>query len=73
MACAEEGDETINGYAVQGEQTLGRIKDSQRAGSPAGRIVRRFASSFGAKRIRPDVFIDGPTAAFPDGQRLTIS
>jgi hypothetical protein len=40
---AEEGDETVNDYAIEGKQTLGRIKDSQRARSPVGRVVRRFA------------------------------
>jgi hypothetical protein len=43
---AEEGDETVNEYAAKGEQTLGRIKDSQRNGSPFGRIVRRIARLF---------------------------
>jgi hypothetical protein len=45
---AEEGDETVNDYAIEGKQTLGRIKDSQRAGSPLGRVVRRLA-----KILRP--------------------
>jgi hypothetical protein len=31
---AEEGDETVNDYAIEGKQTLGIIKDSHRAGSP---------------------------------------
>jgi hypothetical protein len=43
---AEEGDETVNDYAAKGEQTLGRIKDSQRQGSPFGRVVRRLAKLF---------------------------
>jgi hypothetical protein len=43
---AEEGDETVNDYAAEGKQTLGRIKDSQRAGSPLGRVVRWFAKFF---------------------------
>jgi hypothetical protein len=43
---AEEGDETVNEYAAEGKQTLGRIKDSQRQGSPFGRIVRRIARIF---------------------------
>jgi hypothetical protein len=40
---AEEGDETVNDYATEGKQTLGRIKDTQRAGSPLGRVVRRLS------------------------------
>jgi hypothetical protein len=31
---AEEGDETVKDYAVEGEQTLGRIKDSNARGVP---------------------------------------
>lgn len=45
---AEEGDETVNDYAVEGKQTLGRIKGSRRAGSPLGRIIRRITKFFGA-------------------------
>ncbi len=45
---AEEGDETVKDYAVKGRQTLGRIKDSQRARNPVGRLVRRVARFFGA-------------------------
>ena len=38
---AEEGDESVKDYAAEGEQTLNRIKDSQRsAGNPVSRIVR---------------------------------
>jgi hypothetical protein len=40
---AEEGYETVKDYAIEGKQTLGRIKDSQRARSPVGRVVRCFA------------------------------
>jgi hypothetical protein len=43
---AEEGDETVNDYAAEGKQTLGRIKDTQRQGSPLGRVVRRIAKLF---------------------------
>jgi hypothetical protein len=43
---AEEGDETVNDYAIEGKQTLGRIKDSQRAGSPLGRLVLRITKFF---------------------------
>ncbi|WP_197521245.1 hypothetical protein [Mycobacterium sp. E787] len=45
---AEEGDETVRDYAVEGKRTLGRIKDSQRTGNPVGRFVRRVARFFGA-------------------------
>jgi hypothetical protein len=47
---AEEGDETVNDYAVEGEQTLDRIKDSQRAGSPLGRLFLRIARFVGANK-----------------------
>ncbi|ORW16328.1 hypothetical protein AWC19_22275 [Mycobacterium palustre] len=43
---AEEGDETVNEYAAKGKQTLGKIKDTQRQGSPLGRIVRRITRLF---------------------------
>jgi hypothetical protein len=43
---AEEGDESVKDYAAEGKQTLDRIKDSQRAGSPLGRVVRRVAKIF---------------------------
>jgi hypothetical protein len=40
---AEEGDETVEDYAAQGEQALHRIKDAQRrSGSRIGRAARRF-------------------------------
>ena len=45
---AEEGDATVKDYAAEGKQTLGRIKDSQRTGSPVGRFVRQIARFFGA-------------------------
>jgi hypothetical protein len=45
---AEEGDESVKDYAAEGKQTLDSIKDSQRAGSPLGRVVRRVAKIFGA-------------------------
>ena len=47
---AEEGDESVKDYAAEGKQTLGRIKDSQRAGSPVGRLVRRVAKIFRGDR-----------------------
>jgi len=40
---AEEGDETVNDYAVEGRQALGRIKSSQRSGNRLGAVARRFA------------------------------
>ncbi len=40
---AEEGDETVKDYAVEGQQMLGRIKASQRAGIRLGDVARRFA------------------------------
>jgi hypothetical protein len=43
---AEEGDESVKDYAAEGKQTLGRIKDSQRARSPIGRVLRRVAKIF---------------------------
>ena len=43
---AEEGDETVNDYAAKGQQTLGRIKDSQRQGRPFGTVMRRLARLF---------------------------
>ena len=45
---AEEGDESVKDYVAEGKQTLDSIEDSQRAGSPLGRIVRRVAKIFGA-------------------------
>lgn len=47
---AEEGDETMKDYAVEGEQTLGRIKDSQRAGSPLGRLFLRITKYVGINK-----------------------
>jgi hypothetical protein len=47
---AEEGDETVNDYAAEGEQTLGRIKSSQRAGSPLGRLFLRITKFVGTNR-----------------------
>jgi hypothetical protein len=43
---AEEGDETVNDYAVEGKQTHDKIKETQRAGSPLGRVVARIAKLF---------------------------
>jgi hypothetical protein len=43
---AEEGDETVNDCAAEGKQTIDRIEDSQRAGSPLGRFVRRLTEFF---------------------------
>jgi hypothetical protein len=47
---AEEGDETVNDYAAEGEQTLGRIKHSQRAASPLGRLFLRITKFVGVNR-----------------------
>jgi hypothetical protein len=47
---AEEGDESVKDYAAEGKQTLDSIKDSQRAGSPLGRVVRRVAKIFRSDR-----------------------
>jgi hypothetical protein len=43
---AEEGDESVDDYAAEGKETLDRIKDSQRAGSPVGRVIRRITRLF---------------------------
>ncbi|ORW15728.1 hypothetical protein [Mycobacterium nebraskense] len=40
---AEEGDETVQDYAAEGKQALGRIKASQRAGTRLGDVAKRFA------------------------------
>ena len=50
---AEEGDETVNDYAAEGSQTLGRIKDSQRAGSPLGRVARWLTKFFRGEQNSP--------------------
>jgi len=50
---AEEGDETVNDYAVEGKQAHDRIKDSQRAGSPVGRLVARIAKLFHGEQDPP--------------------
>jgi hypothetical protein len=47
---AEEGDETVNDYAVEGEQTLDRIKDSRRAGNPLGRLFVRITKFVGINK-----------------------
>ncbi len=43
---AEEGDETVGDYAREGKQTHDRIKETQRAGSPLGRVVQSIAKLF---------------------------
>ena len=43
---AEEGNESLRDYALEGEQTLGKIMESQRARSPTGRLVSRIAKVF---------------------------
>jgi hypothetical protein len=50
---AEEGNESLRDYAVEGEQTLGKIKKSQRARSPIGRLVSRIAKVFRGERDHP--------------------
>jgi hypothetical protein len=44
---AEEGDETVKDYAIEGKQTLGRINESQRARNPVVRAVRKVGNFFG--------------------------
>jgi hypothetical protein len=45
---AEEGDETVEDYAVEGRQTLGRIQAIQRSGRRRlGEIAGRFARRWG--------------------------
>ncbi len=41
---AEEGDESVKDYAAEGQQTLNRIKGSQRSSSRLGDVARRFAT-----------------------------
>ena len=43
---AEEGNESLRDYAVESEQTLGKIKEVQRSSSPLGRLVTRIAKVF---------------------------
>jgi hypothetical protein len=53
---AEEGDETVEDYAVEGKQTLGRIQAMQRAGGKRlGEIAGRFAKLWrgGAAQDKP--------------------
>ena len=54
---AEEGDETVEDYAAEGRQTLGRIQAIQRSGRRrlgkfAGRFARRWRG--GAAEDKPD-------------------
>jgi len=50
---AEEGDETVKDYAAEGKQALGKIKETQRAGSPLGKLVRRLAGSVRGEQDSP--------------------
>jgi len=50
---AEEGDETVNDYAVEGQQTLGRIKRSYLARNRLGAIARRFAQLWRGEHGEP--------------------
>ncbi len=43
---AEEGDETVKDYAVEGKQTLGRIEDAQRRAESPLDTVRRWLARF---------------------------
>ena len=43
---AEEGDETVDDYAVEGKETLDRIKDSQPPETLFGRTIRRITNFF---------------------------
>ncbi len=45
---AEEGEESVKDYAVEGKQTLGRIKDSRRRAEGPFGTVRRWLA-----RLRP--------------------
>lgn len=47
---ADEGDESVKDYAKEGRQTMGKIKDSQRAGNPLAKAARRFTGLFRADR-----------------------
>ncbi|MCV7199857.1 hypothetical protein [Mycobacterium angelicum] len=50
---AEEGDESVQDYAAEGQQALSRIKSSRRGG--LGRIAHRFAQLWkGEHRSRDD-------------------
>jgi hypothetical protein len=50
---AEEGDETVKDYAAEGEQTLDKIKDSQRSGGLFGGIVRRISNLVRGQHAKP--------------------
>lgn len=43
---AEEGNESLRDYAVEGEETLGKIKETQRARNPIGRVFSRIVKVF---------------------------
>ncbi|OJZ75524.1 hypothetical protein BRW65_02935 [Mycobacterium paraffinicum] len=51
---AEEGDETVNDYAEEGKQALGRIKASQRSGNLLGDVAKRFARLWRGDRAPGD-------------------
>ena len=50
---AEEGDETVGDYAREGKQTHDRIKETQRAGSPLGRVVHVDRQALSRRRRIP--------------------
>lgn len=43
---AEEGDESLKDYAVEGKQTLGKIKETQHARGPIAGLFSRIAKVF---------------------------
>jgi hypothetical protein len=48
---AEEGDESVQDYADEGRQALGRIKSSQ---SRLGSVARRFAALWRGRHAKDD-------------------
>ncbi len=50
---AEEGDESVTDYAVEGKQTHDRIKEAQRARGPLGRVVQRIGKLFRGEQDSP--------------------
>ncbi|SPM34355.1 hypothetical protein BN971_02532 [Mycobacterium rhizamassiliense] len=50
---AEEGDESLKDYAVEGKQTLGKIKETQHARGHNAGIFSRIAKIFRGGRGAP--------------------
>lgn len=50
---AEEGDESVEDYAAEGKQTMGKIKSTQRAAGRLGDVARRFAKLWGGRDHPP--------------------